>query len=426
MNHPFSGIIVRYRRSTPVAGEPAQSTAQTHDGGKDAIAPTASVVPTPTDELHVNLWEIGGEPFLDLGVMIGDWVDCDSVQVDLPWSLDSRKVSDLGARLNGEKSIAAIFNEVVHYDGFADRNYASVCFRRDDGVDFNHFTLLRLNSTYFHLKELNLADGTSVTQLKINLPRPQTNARNQRVYVRFRIRNIPDSVYASVFRQKDRNLLSSSTETRIIDFRINVRRGVPDEVLTGDSDVHFPHFSKIHFFLTIDRGQECVFQGHTFKGCRSLVDEEIWNEYVGNDAWLSAKGNKTVRNYLGYQWTESYKSSNGSTSDSGRRGIKDLVVLGRFSKTRSSFIYIIRFLALGLLFGVAGNALWDVFQPQNQGDDSLTTVVVDHWKTLRFVGGLLFTAWLLTALSRDTIKAARVCVWSGLKKLYNHARKAGL
>lgn len=420
MNHPFSGIIVRYRHPAPAAEDGVQATVLSPDGGKDATSPESAV---PTDELHVNLWEIGGEPFLDLGVMVGDWARCESVQVDLPWSLDARKVSDLGARLNGEKSIAAIFNEVVHYDGFADRNYASISFRRDDGEDFNSFTLLRLNSTHFRLKELNLADGTSVTQLRINLPRPQTNASNLRAYIRFRIRSVPDSVYASVFRQKDRNLLSSSTETRIIDFRINVRRGVPDEVLTGDNDVHFPRFSKIHFFLTIDRAQECVFQGHTFKGCRSLVDEEIWNEYVGTDAWLSARGNKTVRNYLGYQWTESYKSRNGATSNSGPRGVKDLVVLGRFSKTSSSFIYIMRFLVLGLLFGIAGNALWDVFQPQATGSDSLVTATVGHLKTLRFVGELLLVAWLLMVVSRDTIKAAGGYIWVNLRRLYCSIRK---
>jgi hypothetical protein len=342
-------------------------------GATPSRAPNpASKAEEPLDELHVNLWEVREKASkrqrktsaLDLGVMISDWEAVEAVLVDLPWAVQREDVSDLGNRLNSEKTIAAIFNEIVRYDGCAGESFARVSFRATDPVDQaaedgKAFALLRLPGRAYSVNEIRLGHGVSSTQLKIELPTfselKATGAK--KIYLRFRIDCVPRVVYSHTFEQADRNLLSSSLETRIIDFRINVRRGIPDELFATDKALRFPKFKKIHFFLTINRGQVCDFESKNFVGCRSLVDEAVWNEYVhGTTSCASSDG---MKQFLGYQWTESASSHSNSRS----RGVKDLVVLGRFSSYNSTFPKALRFLVVGLYFGAIGNGLWDVLKP---------------------------------------------------------------
>ncbi|WP_342051588.1 MULTISPECIES: hypothetical protein [unclassified Cupriavidus] len=412
MNYPFSGILVRYRRnSTPNATDFSSKIA-------DAARPNIEAAESDStnagdelgDELHVNLWEIGNERFLDVGVMVSSWNETDAVLIDVPWKLNISQISDLGARLNGERAIAAIFNEIVHYDGFADGNYAEISFRREDNSaeqEFGHFTLLRLHSQFFEIKDIYISDGREVSQLEIRLPRPtRSNKDYHRVYIRFRIRNVPEKMYASVFKQRDRNLLSSSTVTRIIDFRINVRRGMPDELLSGDEAVTFPRFAKIHCFLTTERGEDCIFQSKSFNGCRSLDDEDVWNEYIRQDSKLGISPKNSVRNYLGYQWSAVYKPSGQLGGEPKKpHGVKDLNVLGRFTKTHSSPFNILRFLILGLAFGIAGNGLWSAIEP-NKNKNIIERVLnpsADDVAKLIGVISILIIASAIVLIHRETI-----------------------
>lgn len=392
MRHSFSGIIVRYLsdEEEPVkSGLPQSSTkapSQEYDQSQSSAESLlveqarvryASLASHKSrkarmlelrkksgdlwereleDELHVNLWETGRDrlsPFMDVGLMIGKRDAYSAVVVDFPWKVELKDVSDLGARLNGEKSVAAIFNEVVHYDGFGEGNYANISFRKD-GKDEKPFSLVRLNTQLFKVEPVFLSDENVCTRLTITLPsRPAvTNIQHRResAYIRFRIRNIPPTVYSMDFIQKDRALISSNTETRIIDFRINVLRGVPEELLSGNDRLKFPKFQRIHCFLTTIRDEVCVSDTKDYKGYRSLMDEEVWNEYIRLDNSVGVSEETSVRNYLGYQWTASKEGES----------VKDLIVLGRFSKVRSDYFSIARFVMLVVIFGASGSALWDI------------------------------------------------------------------
>jgi hypothetical protein len=339
MKYPFSGIIVRYVR------EPEKSSSQTGD------AP----IPDPADELHINLWEVSGRRLLDIGVMIDKPEIIKSIQIDLPWVLDKSKVFDLGSRLVGEKIVAAIFNEVVHYCGSNDDYFANISIPPDYDPE-KAFILVRLNSNNFDLATVRLSEGGTTTKLTVSLPKitPADEKQARRRYLRFRIIDIPEEIYAAKFSQKDRNLLSSSVETRIVDFRINVRRGVPDDILTSGADLFFPRWKKIHLFLTVDRAREMTFKSENFVACRSLEDEEIWNSYIA----LDSRGNghpHSVSNYLGYQWTVKMDKA-------AKTPAKDLVALARFSEVISSKWGIVRFILLALFVGASGSGTWDTLK----------------------------------------------------------------
>lgn len=435
MPHAFSGIIVRFLSDAEKTAQcdcTQTSPTPSEQLGTSTVSPAATAPETQTpslrqaalrgrrlsneavrkkngelwereleDELHVNLWETGRDrisPFMDVGVMIGQRDEYCAVVVDFPWKVELKDVSDLGARLNGEKSVAAIFNEVVHYDGFAEGNFANISFRKD-GKDEKPFSLIRLNSQLFKVDSIFLSDESQCTRLTITLPsRPalvKDEDKRNSAYIRFRIRNIPPTVYSMNFLQKDRALISSNTETRIIDFRINVLRGVPEELLSGNGKLKFPKFKRIHCFLTTIRDEVCVSDTDDYKGYRSLMDEEVWNEYIRLDSSVGVSDENSVRNYLGYQWTASRE---GET-------VKDLIVLGRFSKVRSDYASIARFISLVVIFGLSGSAVWDI----------TTTCVIS--KSITGCGAKL--SWLLTYLSIGFLLI-------GAKPLYENLKKRAL
>lgn len=371
--HSFPGILVRYKNLAEDCFHSVNCKCFENDKNKDAPDSQSEGNAQPSsenndgktkinetildDELHVNLWEMGENnrsPFMDVGVMISQHSAIDEVVIDLPWEVDKNDINDLGTKLNSEKSVAAIFNEVVHYDGLAEGNSANISFRRND-QDQKPFCLFRLNSQSFRIESIPISNGTLTSRVYVKIPKhKKTSKEDERKsgYIRLRIKNIPSTVYTNYFSYSDKAFISSNIETRIIDFRINVMRGVPEELMHGNEDLTFPKkLKRIHCFLTTIRNEECVSVSKYYNGYRSLVDEDIWNEYIKLDDSLPLKKQNTINNYLGYQWT--IKSEKEEV-------IKDLIVLGRFSKKTSNRLSVIRFIIIVILLGALGGGVWEI------------------------------------------------------------------
>lgn len=385
-------------------------------------------VASTKSQLHVNIWEIDESYFIDIGVMIDDWAKYKYVQVDLPWEVNRSDVSDLGARLNGEKAVAAIFNEVVHYDGLADGNFAVIRFEKPGSEVSNRnistnglenaeecndegFTLLRLNHQFIQVESIPLAGSNASSRLMIELPRPYRATEDKKIstkaaYIRFRIVKVPRDVYTKIFTQHDSGLFSSTVETRIIDFRINERRGVPDELLSSNRSLNFPLFEKIHCFITVNRQQDCISSSGSYKGFRSLFDETIWNEYIRLDSSESLVRKNSVRDYLGHQWTSSKKDG----------CVSDLVVLGRFTRNLSSWLRALGFVCLGLIFGAAGNGIWELMSAGSEpGSGSVSS-------TLLKILGLSFFAFVIVCASTTTFQNFRKKLLDRVLRIIDRAR----
>lgn len=358
----FPGVLIRYKR------KPQRPI------GEGKI----------TDQLHVNIWELEDRSFLDIGIKIRDYDDIESVIVDLPWDIEKKDIIDLGGKLSSEKSIAAIFNDVVSYCSHDESNFADVTIGGE-----NRLILLRLNSSAFSEEKIAVDNGKPVSRIKITLPEllkasidtidTKNTKKNQKTlekfaksqqadcennstssktmfpgverYIRFRIAQIPRNIYTTELEKKDKNILSSDIKTRIIDFRINVRRGIPDELLAAESGLVFPSFKKMHCFLTKVNREECHSQSSSYRGYRSLLDEDIWNEYISSElAYSKSDPRSNVSNYLGHQWT--------STSDRDDTYVKDLIMMARFVSVESSYTHTIRFIILVIIFGAMGSGIW--------------------------------------------------------------------
>lgn len=337
MNYPFSGIIVRYLRR------------------QSSVAVVAEANEPPEDQLHVNLWDIKDKAYLDIGLMICEPESIRQIWIDIPWQVKPEHVVDLGPGLDGAKILTSIFNDVALYAGVSNQQYAVVTLGSHPNQG-SPFLLVHLDQRRLLFSEIAIDAESKVTRLRIRWPAlnySEDNHKDLRRYIRLRITRVPMDAFFSTFRAKDRNLLSSSPITRLLDFRVNVRRGVPDQVLLANPSLEFPSLKKVHVFAIVPRETELPFQGEGYKGCRSLEDEEIWNGYINLPHRSHAAHGESVRGYLGYQWTASSKD---------KVPAKDLVALGRFVHVTASRWTTTRFVIVVMLLGTLGSAVWDALK----------------------------------------------------------------
>ena len=308
-------------------------------------------------EIHFNIWEEGivTKPFLDIGGMLSVNDPAERFEIFLPWSFEATDIEDLSARILNCNGISAVFNEAWTSSSVVNSPGGFVT--RSDGEVFTilpynqplikkrQHELGPLHSVVLDIKQLAKTSATTAAQA----PKPP-----EHMYVRFRVKNVPQSFYRVGIEQGDVLGGSSLNRTEIIDVRLNVRRGVPpaiEDFLTG----RFIEFSKVQLFLMKSRDQDIVFEDKLFRTCRSLEDENFWAEYIlpkSSPQATIAKSLTHVKGSLGYQWKK--------TPDPGLPGVKEFGILAKFKSFTISKLIGCSFVVLTILVGVVGNTVYDL------------------------------------------------------------------
>ena len=303
-------------------------------------------------ELHLNLWEKDESVHLDIGLKLDLNDPSKKLELFFPWSFvgpiegKSRNVEDLANRITGSDAIPAVFNEswsvttTSKNSGFVISNPSTKA---------SLFTIIDATNAISEKVHNEKAHIISINIEELKQKSKAMDEHAPKFYIRFRVKNVPKNFYCVGIDQKDRWWLSSWQRTEIIDFRLNVRRGVPTDL--ENSTGSFVEFSKVHLFLMKSRDQDIVFEDTLFKSCRSLEDEEFWAEYSSNGTESDKKESlSNVKQSIGYQW-----SKKGDHEDNPY--VKEFGILARFKKVEFG---IGKFLIWALVLGALGNVLWDV------------------------------------------------------------------
>jgi hypothetical protein len=318
--------------------------------------PSPAVLP----ELHLNIWEKRNkatfeEAFLDIGLMLDVGETADTFEFVLPWRVAPGDLEDLCLRLQDAGAIAAIFNE-----GWVCSNTNGSAGYVSDPKAGCLFTFAQLGTdleVYSH--NPNSAHEQQSIRLKVGGIQSKSKSANQsapRMYVRFRVKNVPSHFYRVSINPRDRLLLSSWQRTEIIDFRVNVRRGIPLGFDVNRIKGSFVDFRKVHLFLMKSRDQDIVFEDKRFKSCRSLEDEHFWASYslaTNPSDWQKRLSRWRVQNSLGYQWTKTIEKDPITGTD---LPVTEFGTLARFKKVRFG---ITKFIIAAGLVGALGNMVWD-------------------------------------------------------------------
>lgn len=302
-------------------------------------------------ELHLNLWEKGESVHLDIGLMLDLKDPTKTVKLFFPWPLVGpagdypTDVEDLANRIAGSDAIPAVFNESWSVTT-TPKNSGFVVLNPTDKTPL--FTIVETTSALTVEKHNDKAHVLSIDVENLKQKSFTLEQQAPRLYIRFRVKSVPKNFYCVGIDQKDRQWLSSWQRTEIIDFRLNVRRGVPTDL--EHSTGSFVEFSKVHLFLMKSRDQDIVFEDTLFKSCRSLEDEEFWAEYASNGSDADKVNSlSNVKQSIGYQWSKKSSRDDGNF-------IKEFGILARFKKVEFG---IGKFLIWALVLGALGNALWD-------------------------------------------------------------------
>lgn len=338
-----------------------------------ALSTGRTTQPAILPELHVNLWESGDAPwsrtaFVDIGLMIDVNDTAQTFEFAFPWEVKKDDIEDLALKVLEQNAVPAIFNEI--WTSTTSNGRAGSITTSNGDV----FTVVEPNSDLLVFEHNPGTTNRLVTvQLKVpGLKAKSNSACNtaKRLYVRFRIKRTPHSFYQVDINPKDRILLSSWQKTEIIDFRINVRRGIPlglDTNLGGE----FLDFSKVHLFLMKSRDNDIVFEDKWFRACRSLEDEKFWASYSLSKTaipWLQFWSRRHVKNSLGYQWTRE-----ATTDSSGNKiPVREFSTLARFKKIRFGLI---SFILIASIVGALGNAFWDGLKIRYAESDTTKSIV---------------------------------------------------
>lgn len=311
----------------------------------------------PLPEIHFNIWEegTGTEPFLDIGVMLAIDDPAEHIELFLPWLLDAAKIEDLSSRILAANGVSAIFNEA--WTSSTTTNSAGGYVTRTDG---SVFAIVPYDQPVIGHRHHHLGDFYSivldVAQIRATTSATVANTARppDQMYVRIRIKNVPLPFYQVGMDQGDALGGGVRNRTEIIDFRMNVRRGVPagiESILNG----RFLEFSKVHLFLMKSRDEDIVFEDKLFKACRSLEDERFWAEYIlpfPSSAEAVRKSLKQVQGSLGYQWRK--------TPERGQSSVREFGMLARFKSYKIRKMAVALFIVLALVLGAMGNGLYDL------------------------------------------------------------------
>lgn len=323
--------------------------------------------PIPNPEIHFNIWEEGidTEPFLDIGVMLAINDPAERIEIFLPWALEPQNIEDLSPRILAPNGVSAIFNEA--WTSSAAVNSPGGYVTRTNG---SIFTIVPYNQPIIEQRQYNQKPLCSIVLDIAQLQATSTAAAGSayktpdQMYVRFRVKGVPLSFYRVGFDQGDALSSGAFNRTEIIDFRLNVRRGVPvgiESFLRG----RFLEFSKVQLFLMKSRDQDIVFEDKLFKACRSLEDENFWAGYLlpqGAPQKVVNKSLKHVKGSLGYQWKK--------TPDSPQFDVTEFGMLARFKSFKMKKKTIFAFVSFALLLGATGNGVYDLCKSALTGSDA--------------------------------------------------------
>lgn len=301
----------------------------------------------PEIELHFNLWKVKnkkfknrvsdiGDSILDIGIKVKVIENMSEINMFIPFHFD--EIEDLGIKMkDNRKVINGIFNDDCEIKKSG--NSKSTIIERNGGIDSSKkeirdiikiFTLDVEYQKNFCIEKKE--EGTIVT---INVEDDYSEG-NEKNYYRFRIKgNDVLKNFEKVIKSKDRLFTSSTVVSYIIDFRLNEKRSLPENLnmLLQKSDRL--SITKIHFLLLMDICYKLGDTGLDYS-MRSLEDD-LWDEYLGNQY--------TTKNLVGYHWKES-KRENEST-------ISNFNSYIRIEESKSNktiiFLYLIGIIILGLI-----------------------------------------------------------------------------
>lgn len=308
-------------------------------------------IPNPEDlvmvDFHVNYWKLpkkfnGYNRFLDLGVLVYNAKDIESVLFYVPFKITDNNLSDIGDILVKDDLLSLLFNEpyVVENEPHSPcYYYASAANQNENRQGFWIYSLTKTN-----FKVTNMSAGSLIEVAIKTKPASKGGIRNTEdsrdnfnLYIRFRIEKVQKNSLSYIESISNDFFQSVFSKTEMMNLHINTISEInEDDYKNVASKYSFVNFYKIHFFFVASSEEETVSGAINYSDSR-LLDSPKWRRYIGNN-------NPQQRRCLAYHW---------KLTDSQNRGN----VFFRTVYSSANILKIIKYSIIVILLGVIASYL---------------------------------------------------------------------
>ena len=244
-------------------------------------------------EIHINLWNVrtkGGDDFYAIDFGLKYHKDVDSIKLVLPFDAKQEDFSDLAHVLTNNKSLlCTVFNADMSISSEQSDSIHDVI-NLDSG---EKMAIYELSSRNIEWKPFD--KDCNSTELTITPRYEKEKIKEDKVYVRFRIKLHNLSMFAHTRKLSNDLIQSAFSSTRLFDIRLNDKREI-DKKLIEDivyDDYKMVKIEKMHFFYMVD-AEETLENGSNIPLGTRMLERERWNPYL-EDSEMNEE-------YLAYHW----------------------------------------------------------------------------------------------------------------------------
>ncbi len=255
-------------------------------------------------DLQANYWKLpkrfyGYWRFLDLGVLVHNAKDIESVVFYVPFKLKKETLKDLGNVLVKNNLLSVLFNDSYKIEDNPEipgYYYASATHNGEK----SEFWVYSLSNSNFNVTELSVGSLVEVDiktkpKLKMGIQNADNKGDEYNLYFRFRINNIPDNALGYIESVSNDFFQSAFSKAEIVNLNINtISEMEEDDYKNIASKYSFVNFNKIHFFFVASSKEETIYGSTNYSDSR-LLDSKKWELYIDNN-------NPQQRKCIAYHW----------------------------------------------------------------------------------------------------------------------------
>lgn len=301
-------------------------------------------------ELHFNLWKLKklssrqnkdrSNIFLDIGIKVKDITNVNKINIFIPFRVNS--IEDIGIKMkDNRKLINGIFNDDCEIRRSNSQN--GVTISRNGGQDI--IKIHTLDSQYQKNYKINKHDDGTIISIITKKYRKEDTVSD---YFRFRIKIDNINRFGKLKKDKYNFFKPSYEINHIIDFRVNEKRALPENLNMLLHQEKLFKIEVIHFLLLMDTDYRLACTGLDYS-MRALEDN-LWSEYLDNEYKTEC--------LVGYHWKQ---RANLEKDDEKNNGIENFNSYIRIKESRVNlwtiFVYLIGVIILGAVGSIFANFL---------------------------------------------------------------------
>ncbi|WP_159725923.1 hypothetical protein [Methylosinus sp. Ce-a6] len=299
---------------------------------------------TPAEvEVHLNLWRHIARTsiesnFLDVGLLFSNAYEIGAVYLFIPTEVDEGQIEDLSGRLQNNRLLSAVFNDVIRV-GTNDENGCFSTIRRN--AHYLNFHSAKLNSD-FSLSPVYQDRALVGTLIRFERSFCQKLHSPGRQYIRIRFNLNEKGACAFSIKRNGHGdfIVSTILSEEFTELRFNEMRNLPRDITQRIGIGRAFNINAMHCFLIRDMSFELVASHASMHKMRRMEDD-LWCGYLPPSV-----PKRDLSKMLVYHWRNMDAT-----------GIDSFVTLARFRQPREALHwYVPGIVALGAIgSGVEGS-----------------------------------------------------------------------